>query len=83
MSRNERMEEASKPRREQELDDMLEALLEARDRLERTGRALGAEALTHSAGLLRDGARTLAREADRIDPAPWHEKLWRKIKRAS
>jgi vacuolar-type H+-ATPase catalytic subunit A/Vma1 len=83
MVRQETKSVRTQSQREQELDDLLESLLETRERLTRVGKAIGPEALSGSAALLSDSARLLSREADRIDPSPWHQKLWRRIKRAS
>jgi hypothetical protein len=69
----------SRSPRDEELDALLESLLQTRERLGRVGKAVGAEALAGSAELLAESARMLSREARRIDPAPWHKKLWRRI----
>jgi hypothetical protein len=72
----------TRQRRDEELDELLEAFLDAKDQLGRIGKAAGVDALSGTASVLAEGARALARGAERLDPAPWHEKLWRKIKRS-
>jgi hypothetical protein len=74
--------QALRQRREQELDDLLEALLDAKTELGRVGQVARSEALATSAALLSEGARALSREAERLDPSPWHAKMWRKIKQS-